>query len=48
MNDYTTQTWIERSHMDVLRTLCYQPGPLNPPDLGELSMEAPERVEAVH
>ena len=38
------QTWIERTHLDVMRTVCYQPGPLVLPDLGEFSMEATEPI----
>ncbi|GFZ48798.1 hypothetical protein JCM24511_06547 [Saitozyma sp. JCM 24511] len=32
--------WIRRTQLDVMRTVCYQPGPLLMPDLGEFSMEA--------
>jgi hypothetical protein len=34
------QVWIRRTQLDVMRTVCYQPGPLLMPDLGEFSMEA--------
>lgn len=34
------QIWIRRTQLDVMRTVCYQPGPLLMPDLGEFSMEA--------
>jgi hypothetical protein len=37
---FNLQLWIERTHLDVMRTVCYQPGPLVMPDLGEFSMEA--------
>ncbi|KIR62571.1 hypothetical protein I312_103315 [Cryptococcus bacillisporus CA1280] len=30
--------WILRTQLDVMRTVCYQPGPLTLPDLGEFSM----------
>ncbi|WVF72916.1 hypothetical protein IAT40_007734 [Kwoniella sp. CBS 6097] len=30
--------WILRTHLDVMRTVCYQPGPLFMPDLTEFSM----------
>ncbi|WVQ84663.1 hypothetical protein IAT38_006818 [Cryptococcus sp. DSM 104549] len=32
-------TWILRTQLDVMRTVCFQPGPLTMPDLGEFSME---------
>ncbi|WVR07619.1 hypothetical protein IAU60_004661 [Kwoniella sp. DSM 27419] len=31
-------TWVLRSQLDTLRTMCYQPGPLHMPDLAEFSM----------
>jgi glycerophosphoryl diester phosphodiesterase/phosphatidylglycerol phospholipase C len=34
------QTWILRTQLDVMRTVCYRPGPLVMPDLGEFSMDA--------
>ncbi|ORY33432.1 PLC-like phosphodiesterase [Naematelia encephala] len=32
--------WIDRTQLDMMRTMCYQPGPLVMPDLSEFSMEA--------
>ena len=33
-----SQIMIRRSQLDVMRTNCYQPGPISMPDLGEFSM----------
>ncbi|WWC91815.1 uncharacterized protein L201_006762 [Kwoniella dendrophila CBS 6074] len=32
------QTWILRTQLDIMRTVCYQPGPLQQADITELSM----------
>jgi hypothetical protein len=33
------QIWICRTQLDTMRTVCYKPGPLVVPDLGEFSMD---------
>ncbi|ODN73318.1 hypothetical protein L202_07864 [Cryptococcus amylolentus CBS 6039] len=40
-------SWMLRTQLDVMRTVCFQPGPLTMPDLSEFSMAASgEQVEA--
>jgi hypothetical protein len=39
---------IRRSQLDVMRTNCYQPGPLSMPDLGEFSMVPADKAYEDH
>lgn len=34
------QLWFQRTQLDLLRTICYQPGPLEMPDLKNIDIEA--------
>jgi hypothetical protein len=39
---------IRRTQLDVMRTHCYQPGPIFMPDLGEFSMVPSDKAYEDH
>jgi hypothetical protein len=33
-----SQTWMQRTQLDVMRTVCYHPGPILMPDLSQAAV----------